>query len=75
MDLLEEFEKKKKHDPNFQYNKWNNLVIIHSDHYTKIYIQYFTHNVVMMIIVVELDECRVIHIDCYKQFVKLLGWM
>jgi hypothetical protein len=29
-------------------------------------------NVVIMIIVVELDECRVIHIDCYEQFVKLL---
>jgi hypothetical protein len=48
-------------------NKWNNLVIIHSDNYTKnLHTIFFTHNVVMMIIVVELDECRVIHIDCYK---------
>jgi hypothetical protein len=53
-------------------NKWNNLVIIHSDHYTKIYTQYFTHNVVMMIIVVELDECRAIHIDCYEQVCEIV---
>lgn len=70
MDLFEEFEEKKTPGPNSQYNKWNNLVILY------IVIIALENNllinVVIMIIVVELDECRVIHIDCYEQFVKLL---